>query len=605
MTDPALTPDDFLTPQELRLIHCAAKGETWEPEDFPEFGPPTATQDAARTIRATIVRCLLVGDTWPGRDKSWPVSAKGLTATGAKIDSFLDLNGARIDRTAWLHRCTFTDTILLMDADCATFSLKGSILLGGLHTSRANVRGSLRLSELISHSEVNLRSSVVQNQLDCSGGQFENTEGCALDGNAITVGKDLFLRERFSAKGEVNLGGANIEGQLDCAGGRFKNPGGEALNADSMTVGADVFLRDGFSAEGKVNFERATIEGNVRCQASTFDNVGGDAINLTPAKIGGGLFFGELKSSEGGIRGLEGRLVLDHTTCRTFSDDRDSWPNAGGLVLDGFAYERFQNCSTDSAVRREWLELQSEEHLKKTFRPQPWTQAIKVLRDMGHEEDARDLAIARELTRLTSDGTKGLQKLWLRLQRRTTGFGYRPRYALYWSFLFFALGWLTFATAANLGYMAPRDGNVVTYLAAHPGAKLPEHFTRFNAPIYALDNYLPIIELGQDQAWEPSDVQSGYRRATDDPWYKEMVRLLLGHDWSVTSTAAAEGPDPVFSVKKPLVHPPGGFLAWMAGGEATLFHYGVHRFVYWALEFLGWIFVSLYIAGMSGVMKDD
>ncbi|MBV9062852.1 MAG: hypothetical protein JOY77_07965 [Alphaproteobacteria bacterium] len=247
-----------------------------------------------------------------------------------------------------------------------------------------------------------------------------------------------------------------------------------------------------------------------------------------------------------------------------------------------------------------------------TFRPQPWGQAVKVLRDMGHEEDARELAVKREILRSQSAATRWHLKAWLRLLHITIGFGYKPHYALYWSAGFLLIGWIIFGAAADLGFMAPRDGSVQAYLASaardgRGSARLPEHYTRFNAPVFALDNYLPIIELGQDLSWEPSDVQTGHRRDTSacysthgskgGSWYcdaVEAVRMALGHDWTITGV-------PTRSEKvKPFYEPD---LATAVAMWA--FRLGLHRFVYWSLELLGWLFVSLYIAGMSGLMKKE
>jgi len=59
----------------------------------------------------------------------------------------------------------------------------------------------------------------------------------------------------------------------------------------------------------------------------------------------------------------------------------------------------------------------------------------------------------------------------------------------------------------------------------------------------------------------------------------------------------------------------GSLTCWKATGAilsqtvksrgALLFDLGFHRFVYWVEEFLGWVLVSLFVAGMSGVMKKE
>lgn len=614
---------DFqLTAQEQQLVDKAAKGEWWSPE--PAGDEIQLDLDPAyaygwhenRTIRADIIRRLAAGAILAGEEKVRPVSTKGLRIVGARISGPLDLEGAKLDQALRLHACAFDDSVALTDARAKTVSFTASYFPFGIKASRVLVRGNFLLDDgFRATREVNLMGATITGQLACSRGSFDNPSGMAINGSSVTVGAAIFLSRGFSASGEVRLRGVRIEQSLDCHGGSFNNPGADALDCSSMKVGADVFLsegftargqvdlrgakiegqlacdggsfdshrgglalvsdnivvgadaffRDGFSARGEVNFVRATIKGNLRCERAAFSNKGGNAIDLTLANIGAGLFIRKLKPTKGSIRGLEGGLALEQAQCRTYSDDCQSWPEAGKLVLDGFTYERFHACATDCATRRDWLKLQRPEHLSESFRPQPWMQAVQVLREMGHEDDARDLAVEREIARHDAERNPA-RKAWLAMLHITVGSGYKPWKALYWSLAFFFVGWFTFWSANALGYMAPRDGSVIAYLSANPGKPVPPRYTEFNSFLYAADAFLPVIELGQDLAWEPTTVR--------DPTARPLPT-----DLSAASRV----------------------IRWSAATFAT----GWHRVVYWAEEVLGWIFVSLFIAGMSGIMKKE
>ena len=78
-------------------------------------------------------------------------------------------------------------------------------------------------------------------------------------------------------------------------------------------------------------------------------------------------------------------------------DDAESWKaGAEKLALDGFIYDRLAGSApTDADARVEWLCLQRPDFLG-GFRPQPWEQLIAVLRAMGHPEEARKVAIAKQ-----------------------------------------------------------------------------------------------------------------------------------------------------------------------------------------------------------------
>ena len=318
---------------------------------------------------------------------------------GATIAGTLDFEGAAIAHTLRLHHCTFEQQILLTDCTAKTLSLRGSHLPQGLDARRAIFDGS------------------------------------------------LLLDRGFHAQGEVSLSEARIRGTLDCIAGCFENPGGRAIDANTAAIGETVQLRDGFVARGEINLVRARIGGNLRCERASFCNPDGDAIDLRLADIGAGFFLHNLRPAEGAARGLEGRLLLDQARCRTYCDDRRSWPAPGKLMLDGFAYERFQETDTRWRTRAEWLLLQSPEHLDRVFRPQPWTQAINVLRAMGYEHDARELAVRRELARARSRHTARLERFWLLALNIFVGNGYKPARALWWSALFVLLGWVVFAGA--------------------------------------------------------------------------------------------------------------------------------------------------------------
>ncbi|MFL5182830.1 MAG: hypothetical protein ACJ8CQ_20180 [Microvirga sp.] len=77
------------------------------------------------------------------------------------------------------------------------------------------------------------------------------------------------------------------------------------------------------------------------------------------------------------------------------ADDIVSWPD-GRLILNGCEYGLLSgDAPTRWRDRLGWLRKQKYEHLYVHPRPQPFSQLVSVLRRMGHERDARAIAIAR------------------------------------------------------------------------------------------------------------------------------------------------------------------------------------------------------------------
>ena len=150
---------------------------------------------------------------------------------------------------------------------------------------------------------------------------------------------DMILRG-VHATGEVRLPGAGIGGVLDCAGGHFENAGGWALTADGARNTGALFWRRGSHAKG--------------------------TIDLTAAEIG------------------------------HINDDPGCWPGRGHLVLNRCLYGAFTGKGVSGAERIRWLDLQTPERFGAEFWPQPWEHCARVLREMGHGEDARQVLIAKE-----------------------------------------------------------------------------------------------------------------------------------------------------------------------------------------------------------------
>ena len=443
------------------------------------------TESDANRVRADFLRFLALG----GDDEA-PVHEKGLQVQGAWITGTLDLSNAEIAGGLVLAKCQFEQTLTLPYAQIGGFfSLEGSAV-PGLYADRLTCRSGVFLrGGFTATGEIRLPRAAIGSDLSCGGGTFENPDGPALSADGIKVGGSVFMRGGFSARGEIRLLGATIGGGLDCTGGTFENPEGKALDADGIKVGGNVSMDDNFRARGEVRLPGAAIGGDLSCSGGTFENPNGQAITADGIKVGGNVFMGKAFSAQGEVRLLgamiggdlgcrggsfgdgrenstaihcqnllvSGAFIFDGATVAGGSvdlisahvvrlvDDRESWP--ANIVLDGFVYDSFAgDAPTAAKDRLAWLDKQSPQHSGKAkdpreFRPQPWLQLRKVLRDMGHLEDSRQVAIAFEdrkrecgvIGEITAPAAPGdivacfrqwLKARWLRirqwLRRRTT-----------------------------------------------------------------------------------------------------------------------------------------------------------------------------------------
>ena len=89
---------------------------------------------------------------------------------------------------------------------------------------------------------------------------------------------------------------------------------------------------------------------------------------------------------------------------------------------------------------------------------------------------------------------------------------------------------------------------------------------------YTLDVFLPVVDLGQDKAWVWVDTPRVAAHA-----------LSLGEDGFLCSKRL----DSRFAF------------------VTCAFRNHFHRAVYWTLVLAGWVLISLFIAGVSGLMKKE
>jgi hypothetical protein len=540
-----------LTTPELRLIEACKAGQPCNlGEDRPE------TSDPARTIRAEVLRYLILGGCADCR-----LSGMGVALAGAYVSGRLDLSYAAANGSTFLHECRFAKGITASQTRFVMLSLNGSAV-PGLDAPDAQVEGNVFLQfRFEATGEVNLSGARIGGQLSCVNGKFFNLDGCALNLGSARVTGGVYLNDGFSAMGAVWLAGANIGGQLDCAKGTFRKlQGSYALNAHGAIVAGSVFFSAGFSADGEVCLPAAKIGGQLECDGGSFRNPEGITLNGQGLTVSQGLLWR-------GVTVAEGRVYFTSAHVGDLVDDLESWPGAGRLFLDGFNYDRISGGFTDSAQRLDWLSRGTV--WKEEFYPQPYTQLAKVLREMGHDRGARDVLVeqgrlialhgrARALGRVTPGQFAHVRWAWVWslyrgpwlldvLSRLVIGYGHKPFRSLW------ALGFLWLA-AIILAEMAWRSGAMVpnsdvmlnsarwaavaqgshpaaAWIASFPAGEDWETFNRF---AWGFDVVVPILNVGQTDAWAPAYGRGIWGQAA---WWGRWVLSVFG--WIVAALAAA------------------------------------------------------------------
>jgi hypothetical protein len=373
--------------------------------------------------------------------------------------------------------------------------------------------------------EVRFPGATIGGNLQCSAAQLSNRKGEVLAANGVKITGNVIFRNGFTAEGEVNVLGATIGGNLQCSGGvQFSNPGGYALCADGVKID-NVFLRDHVVALGEVRFPGATIGGHFECDGVQLTNPGGIALLAEGAKIGRSVFLRNGFKADGKVTFASAEVgsyfqwqgisspqnsVLDFRSANVavLWDEKRSWP--GILSLDGFVYFVYNRiheaAPIDAANRLQWLRRQP----RGAFLPQPYEQLASVLRNMGHEREARKVMIAKNEDQAEHTRWFSQEWWWYNVFGKLIGYGYQPWRAFLISAVMIVIGCALFHLGYERGVILPSKESAYakTIDGQYQEAKGKRVFSReyptFNAFVYSLESFTPLLKLDQSANWAPN-----------------------------------------------------------------------------------------------------
>jgi len=521
-------------------------------------------------VRASFLRFLALGG-----DGCAPVHEKGVLLHGAWVEDELNLEGALLPHNLALDNCHLSTIILLHSDVHGCVGFKGC-RVEGLAADGMMCSGGVFLKNFTATGTVNLLNAQIGGNLECSGGKFNGNGGDALVCDRALIKGSVFLNDGFIASGTVLLVAARIDGSLECKGAVFNDTrsGKEhvaALVCDRAVIKGRVVLKKAI-VNGTVRLSGAQIGDNLECKDATFNSTNDYAFQAESMTVAGAFNFR-------GLRSVDGIVSLSSAKVGRLIDDVDSWTNVE-LILDGFVYNGLtDNAPTDAKSRLAWLDKQRPSHAGlagdgKDFKPQPWQQLQKVLREMGHVEDARQVAIAFEkrlrhanlIGQTPKSWNKSIAWMYRKVSRSfhrlfgcLIGYGYRP-FGLFVKVLFvwLACGMFYWVAAYN-GVFAPSNPLVFQnfhYAACVPDSKvanaekvkaelaktaclepppiqgagnwylcekLREEYTGFSPLAYSLDLILPLVDLQQERDWAPMIP------TPKNSWIAELSELSLKH----------------------------------------------------------------------------
>jgi hypothetical protein len=518
--------------------------------DFPAGGEPTRIAGLVDLNSAEIGGQVLIRNLHLTPGTPAPTSLGG-PHTDAQQSAF-----AAPRLTVGANLTIIGDTILGGGVDLSSATL-GGLFIGGRCQLNNSGAVALNLTNAQLNSDVTFKQGLtirgrtamsratIRGRLTLQGATLQDAEDhILLDAYSLRVDAIVALQDLTATGGRLIFNGATL-GAFIAHGATITNPTGQSLNLRQAQVDGAVMLNDGFTSIGHVVLDGARIAGRLTLRGSSFTcpqpspgNRDADAVSAITTRAEGGMNFA--------WKHCEPSIDLTSASTTTVVDDPTRWPRRYDLT--GFTYARFDGSALipgnpwDVNARCEWLE-------HAVFETGAFEHAARVFREAGFATEAEEILIrqrdASRRTRLKEAATARRTAKLLAYVRscrdwlygRTVGYGYRPGRVL--AALVILLG-LTFAavhTPQIVNTLRSADQSAVVYtvngpLVPGPAASASPRPDRcgngdvrcFSPALFAIDTVVPLVNLGQRDAWYP-DPHVPWGRAT---LYLLNAATLLG-----------------------------------------------------------------------------
>ncbi|XMN09515.1 hypothetical protein ACK8N7_27480 [Streptomyces griseobrunneus] len=292
--------------------------------------------------------------------------------------------------------------------------------------------------------------------------EIRNDTGWAIAAPSAKIDGGFYGRS-MAVDGGINLFAATIGESVELSGSTLISQHHPALRAPGARIEANLDLGGGAAVAGGIGLSRAEIRGTLRLSGSAFTNA--SAVDLQGATVGA--------LDMASLRPLPSVLDLGAASIGRIDDSPASWPQR--IKLDGLVYQDLRPV-LPADQRLAWLERSG------SYSPQPYERLATHYRQLGHDDDARSVQLARHRRR--RGASRMPARMWGVFEDLTVGYGYRPGRAL------LSLLTLTSCVAVIFAALPPQPA----------GTRGPD----FQPAVFALDLILPVLDLGQEKAFIPS-----------------------------------------------------------------------------------------------------
>jgi hypothetical protein len=438
------------------------------------------------------------------------MSCRGWFMDKAKISGTFNIHSAKIDGPVVAIGAIFSvdsgDAINAQAVSCR-----------GWFMNEAKVSGTF-----------NIHSAKIDGQIGANGATFSVDSGNAIIAQAVSC-RGWFMRNADMTgtlyMHSVDLvGGLFLEG-LTARGCRVSH---EAIDLTRAKVDGVIDFTDCVMFKGQMVLDHASATGAVTlCRLDPIDGLPRRVVLSARHFSASRFVFPET--------GMGGVVDLRDAHFGTFDDHHQSWPrsvdkmftmpnedwpdrDANRFLLDGLTYDRFENPDGNfeddnrrlaAKARIRWLLSQPKEDIFEHFKPQPWHQAAKVLRESGYIDDAREVEIEARNRYGRSKSTRLQDKIFSLMAFKLSNYAQNPVRSLRWSLGVIIFFTFVFAHAAS--YQTTWNPTILNYTSKtevfspiYSGTALDGTYPVFGSFYYSLDVFVPILDLGMDEFWRPN-----------------------------------------------------------------------------------------------------
>ncbi len=453
--------------------------------------------------------------------------------------------------------------------DCKNAELKG----GGakvLNAQNSQITENVFRNGLKGARDVRRSDTEIGGQLEFQNAEINRKGAKALNAQSALIEGSVFL-DGLESTGEINLSGAKIGGQLNCTNAEFNGGTRIAINAQRLTVKEGLIWRQVKRADGEIDLNAANVSDLVDDAESWNKVTNLSFVGLIYKNLAGPL---DLEMRKAWLK--KGAHFNGQFHPQPYQQLAKYYRNSGHR-REAREILIAKEIEQRKAARRRWID---ERHFRRGLRQyskKPSDEAKKALaaraarvpelknhwiefftRRFGSKGDNKnrdplvsDLIKQDFRNQLLWGNAKTIVRLFFHqsgdwIYRYVSGYGYKPARSLLAMAFLIAIMTALAQISWNMGDLAPNSDVIQTsddwqrlvQTEKKPSEVWVERYGRdyetFEPFFYAADVVIPIINIGQTDAWAPSTERSWWGW-----WMFGIQKLFVILGWVVTAIAAA------------------------------------------------------------------